>query len=68
MMERCMPHYLATRCLQCSKWIPIRECEAEDPTFDPSLLMEVTCPHCGRKSKVQSTALEVIAESKLKAS
>jgi DNA-directed RNA polymerase subunit RPC12/RpoP len=67
-IERRMPHYLATRCSQCSKWIPIRECEAEDPTFDPALLMEVVCPHCGNRSKVRSTALEVISESKLKAS
>ena len=63
-----MTSYLAAPCPQCTKWIPLRECESEDPTFDPTLLMQLTCPHCGEQFKLQAAALEVIPESKLKAS
>jgi len=61
-----MPHYLATRCSQCTKWIPIRECEAEDPTFDPAILIQIVCPHCGTRTKVQAKILEVISQAKLR--
>jgi len=60
-----MSHYLAAQCSHCSKWIPLRECEPEDPTFDPAILIQVTCPHCGGQFKVQAKALEVIPKSKL---
>ncbi len=61
-----MPHYLATRCSKCSKWIPIRECEAEDPTFDPAILIQVVCPSCGSRFKLETKALEVISEARLR--
>ncbi len=63
-----MSSYLATRCSQCSKWIPLRECEADDPTFDPGIFIEIVCPHCGKKTKVSAKALEVVADSKLQSS
>ena len=63
-----MTSYLAATCPQCSKWIPLRECEPEDPTFDPTLLMQLTCPHCGGSVKLSASVLEVISESELKAS
>lgn len=63
-----MAHYLATRCPKCRKWIPIRRCEADDPTFDPALFIQLDCPHCGKHFKLRSTALEVVPESKLRAS
>lgn len=60
-----MATYLATRCPQCTKWIPVRRCETDDPTFDPGLFVQVDCPHCGGKVKLQATAMEVVPESKL---
>jgi hypothetical protein len=63
-----MSHYLAARCSQCSKWIPVRQCEADDPTFDPSIFIQVLCPHCGKQSKLNAKALEVVPESKLQSS
>ena len=60
-----MSNYLAARCTQCSKWIPLRECEADDPTFDPTLFIQVVCPHCGHASKVNAKALQVVSQSKL---
>ncbi len=60
-----MPTYLAVRCPQCSGWIPIRRCEADAPTFDPTLLMQVACPHCGVQSKLLASALELVPQSKL---
>jgi len=63
-----MSNYLACRCSHCSKWIPIRQCEGDDPTFDPSLLIELLCPNCGKKTKLHAKALEVVAESKLQSS
>jgi DNA-directed RNA polymerase subunit RPC12/RpoP len=61
-----MPHYLATRCPQCSKWVPIRQCEAEDPTFDPSIMVQIVCANCGNTFKLQTKALEVISEARLR--
>ena len=61
-----MPHYLATRCSQCSKWVPIRQCEAEDPTFDPAILIQIVCPHCGARFKLQAKMLEVISQARLR--
>ncbi len=63
-----MSHYLATRCPQCSKWIAVRQCEPDDPTFDPTLFMQLTCPHCGARSKLAASALEVVPESTLQSS
>src|SRR5271166_1164626 len=62
-----MRHYLATRCTKCFKWVPIRECDAEDPTFDPSILIQFVCPHCGTTFKLQAKALEVVPEVRLQA-
>ena len=63
-----MTTYLAAPCPQCSKWIPLRECEAEDSTFDPTLLMQLHCPHCGKRFDLQASALEVVPSSKLQSS
>jgi len=60
-----MAQYLAARCPQCSNWIPLRPCEPDTPTFDPTLLMQVECSHCGQTSKLPSSALEVIPQSQL---
>jgi hypothetical protein len=60
--------YLAAPCPKCSKWIPLRECEGDDPTFDPNLLMMLTCAHCGQQFKLSAAALEVVPESKLQSS
>jgi len=60
-----MVQYLAARCPQCSSWIPLRQCDADAPTFDPTLLLQVECTRCGQKSSLPSSALEVIPESKL---
>jgi hypothetical protein len=63
-----MPTYLAARCSQCSKWIPVRECEEDDPTFDPSLFVELVCPHCGEKTRLHAKAFELVPGSKLQSS
>ena len=60
-----MSNYLAVRCPQCSKWIPIRRCDTDAPTFEPTLFMQVVCPHCRHHSKLMAAALEVVPESKL---
>ena len=65
-LEKSMPNYLAARCSQCSKWIPIRRCEADDPTLDPALFMQIICPHCGQTSKLHAKALQIVPESKLR--
>ena len=62
-----MAQYLAAPCPKCSNWIPLRECEADDPTFDPNLMMMLTCMHCGEKFKVSAGLLEVVPAAKLKA-
>ena len=62
-----MAQYLAAPCPQCSNWIPLRQCEADDPTFDPNLMMMVTCAHCNKQFKVSAGLLEVVPEEKLKA-
>ena len=63
-----MTSYLATACPKCSKWIPLRECEPEEPTFDPSLLLQVSCANCGESFKVTAATLEVVPKSKVLAS
>ena len=60
-----MSHYLAVNCPQCSKWIPLRQCESEDPTFDPNLFAQVACPHCGQQIQPNATAVEVVSASQL---
>jgi hypothetical protein len=63
-----MSHYLAAHCPQCSKWVPVRQCEGDDPTFDPGLNVQIVCPHCGGRFQIQAHLLEVVPESKLQSS
>jgi len=60
-----MSTYLAARCPQCSRWISVRQCDADTPTFDPTFIMQLACPHCGQQSKLLASALELVSESDL---
>jgi C4-type Zn-finger protein len=60
-----MSTYLAARCPECSKWISVRECDGDAPTFDPTFMMQLGCSHCGKQSKLPATALELVPESDL---